>query len=78
MISDIVLNEARGGDSVPVQKRLEVLTSLTVFNVSPTANILAQTLIDAGAVPQNFRSGRHNILLLPLSMNIEYLIILNI
>ncbi len=53
VISDIVRAEIQRGDPAPAQQRLEVVSQLTVLEVLPEANVLAQKLIDAGAVPRN-------------------------
>ena len=53
VISPIVLSEASRGDPEAAQRRLEVLSHLTVLEVLPEADMLTQKLLDAGAVPQN-------------------------
>lgn len=56
-----------------VQHRLGVLAGLTVLNISPEANTLAQNLIDAGAVPENLRPDAQHIAIAAVN-SIEYLI----
>ena len=73
MVSDIVLTEVSEGDAMAVQRRLEVLVGLTVLNISPDANMLAQNLIDAGAIPQNLRPDAQHIAIATVN-SIEYLI----
>ena len=73
VVSDIVLTEVSEGDAVAVQRRLEVLVGLTVLNISPEANMLAQNLIDAGAIPQNLRPDAQHIAIATVN-SIEYLI----
>ena len=53
IISPIVRAEIQQGDVIAAQQRLEVVSQLTVLEVLPEANVLAQKLIDAGAVPRN-------------------------
>ena len=52
VVSDIVLNEASGGDPNAVQQRLGVLSPLTVLEPLSESDTLAQKLLEAGAVPQ--------------------------
>ena len=73
VVSDIVLTEISQGDAMAVQRRLPVLAELTVLNISPEANTLAQNLIDAGAVPQNLRPDAQHIAIATVN-SIEYLI----
>ena len=73
VVSDIVLTEISQGDAMAVQRRLEVLVGLTVLNISPDANMLAQNLIDAGAIPQNLRPDAQHIAIATVN-SIEYLI----
>ena len=73
VISDVVLTEARGGDSVPVQKRLEVLADLTVLDMPIEAVLLVQNLIDAGVVPQDSLPDAEHIAIATVN-NVEYLV----
>ena len=53
VISRIVRDEIRQGDATAAQRRLEVVSSLTILEMLPEAGMLAQRLLDAGAVPGN-------------------------
>ena len=53
VISPVVRAEIQRGDAAAAQQRLEVVSQLTVLEILPEANVLAQKLIDAGAVPPN-------------------------
>ena len=53
VISPVVLTEARRGNPEAAQRRLEVLSHLTVLEILPEADNLTQKLLDAGAVPQD-------------------------
>lgn len=53
VISPVVLTEASQGNPEAAQRRLEVLSHLTVLEVLPEADMLTQKLLYAGAVPQN-------------------------
>ena len=54
VISPIVLTEARQGNPEAAQRRLDVLSHLTVLEVLPAADMLTQKLLDVGVVPQNY------------------------
>ncbi len=73
VISNIVLSEAREGDSVPVQKRLEVLADLTVLEMPIEVVLLVQNLIDAGAVPQDSLPDAEHIAIATVN-NVKYLV----
>lgn len=73
VISNIVLSEAREGDSIPVQKRLEVLDGLSILDMTHEAMILVDNLINAGAVPKQSRPDAQHIAIATLN-RIEYLI----
>ncbi len=53
VISRIVRAEIQRSDAITAQQRLDVISPLTVLEILPEVNILAQKLLDAGAVPQN-------------------------
>ena len=72
VISPIVLAEVSQGNPEAVQRRLEALSHLTVLEILPEADILTQKLLDAGAVPQNFRSDAEHIAIATVH-KIEYL-----
>jgi hypothetical protein len=73
IISNVVVSEVREGDPIAAQRRLEVLANLTVLDMSPAANMLAQNLMDAGAVPQNLGPDAQHIAIATVN-SIEYLI----
>ncbi len=73
VISNIVLSEAREGDSIPVQKRLEVLADLTVLDMPIEAVLLVQNLIDAGAVPPDSLPDAEHIAIATVN-NVEYFV----
>ena len=73
VVSDIVLTEISEGDAMAVQRRLEALVGLTVLDIPPEANALAQNLIDADAVPRNLRPDAQHIAIATVN-SIEYLI----
>ena len=52
-ISQVVLQEASGGDPEAARQRLEVLRAIPVLSLTPAANTLAQELIERGALPKN-------------------------
>ena len=53
VISPIVRDEIRQGDPTAAQQRLAVVSPLIVLEVLPEVDILAQRLLDAGAIPRN-------------------------
>lgn len=53
VISPVVRNEIERGNAVAAQKRLEIISPLTVLEILPEASMLVQKLLDAGAVPLN-------------------------
>lgn len=61
VVSDAVLDEISQGDPTIAQRRLEVLSNITVLEILPEANILAQNLIDAGVFPQRSRPDAQHI-----------------
>ena len=73
MISDIVLTEAREGDPIAAQQRLEVLDGFPVLDMTPEAMILVDNLLNAGAVPKQSRPDAQHIAIATLN-SIEYLI----
>ncbi len=50
-ISDLVLIEASGGDPDAAKRRLEVLDGIAVLKPSPTADELAEALVDRLGLP---------------------------
>ncbi len=73
VISNIVLSEAREGDLIAAQQRLEVLADLTVLGMPTEAVMLVQNLIDAGAVPQYSLPDAEHIAIATVN-NVEYLV----
>ena len=73
VVSDIVLTEISEGDAMAVQRRLEVLVGLTVLDIPPEANALAQNLIDANVIPRNLRPDAQHIAIATVN-SIEYLV----
>ena len=72
VISPIVFAEVSQGNPEAAQRRLEVLSHLTVLEILPEADILTQKLLDAGAVPQNFWSDAEHIAIATVH-KVEYL-----
>lgn len=72
VVSPVVFAEVSQGNPEAVQRRLEVLSHLTVLEVLPEADILTQKLLSVGAVPQNFRSDAEHIAI-ATTHGIEYL-----
>lgn len=50
-ISEVVLEEAAGGNAEAAERRLAVLTGMSVLDVSEDAERLAQKLLTAAALP---------------------------
>lgn len=73
VVSPVVLTEAIQGDANVVQRRRDVLSNLTVLEVLPEADILAQKMLDVGAVPQSSRSDAQHIAI-ATTHGVEYLV----
>ena len=73
IISNIVLSEAREGNIIAAQRRLEVLANLPVLDMSPEAIMLAGKLIDAGTMPQHSRPDAQHIAIATVN-SVEYLV----
>jgi len=52
VISPIVRDEIRQGDPTAAQQRLDVVSSLTMLEVSPDTDMLVEKLLDSDAVPR--------------------------
>jgi predicted nucleic acid-binding protein len=52
-ISALVLEEARGGDTISAEKRREALKGIPILEISDKAEILANALV-AGPIPENY------------------------
>ena len=61
VVSDAVLDEVSQGDPAMAERRLEVLSDITVLETLPEANMLAQNFINAGVFPQRFRPDAQHI-----------------
>ena len=73
VISPVVRTEVSRGDAEAVRQRLEVLSHLTVLEILPEVDILTQKLLNAGAVPENFRSDAQHIAIATIH-GVEYLV----
>ena len=72
VISPIVVAEVSQGNPDAAQRRLEVLSHLTVLEILPEADKLAQKLLDARAVPQSSNPDAQHIAIATVS-GVEYL-----
>ena len=52
-VSQLVIQEASGGDPQAAQERLEAMQAMTLVETSPAALLLAKDLVQAGALPEN-------------------------
>ena len=73
VVSDVVLDEVREGDVIAAQQRLEVLSLLRVLETLPETDLLAQKLLNAGAVPQRSAPDAEHIAIATVH-GIEYLV----
>ena len=73
VISDIVLAEIRRGDATVARQRLEAVSLLRILETFPEADVLAQKLLDAGAVPRNSLTDAQHIAIATVH-SIEYLV----
>ncbi|MCY3550890.1 MAG: type II toxin-antitoxin system VapC family toxin [Candidatus Poribacteria bacterium] len=73
VVSDVVLDEVKEGDVIAAQQRLEVLSLLRVLETSPETDLLAQKLLNAGAVPQRSAPDAEHIAIATVH-SIEYLV----
>lgn len=73
VVSDIVSNEVRLGDTKAAQRRLEVISSLTVLEILPEADVLTHRLLDTGAVPRNSVTDAQHIAIATVH-SVEYLV----
>lgn len=53
-ISALVLAEARGGDPVAAEKRLDALKEIPVLGISEEAENLAVALVEVGPIPESY------------------------
>ncbi len=73
VISSIVRAEIQKGNPTAAQQRLEVVSHLTVLEISPEMDILVQKLIDSSAVPRNSRPDAQHIAI-ATGHSVEYLV----
>lgn len=73
VISPVVRTEVSRGSTEAVRRRLEVLSHLTVLEILPEVDMLTQKLLNAGAVPENFRSDAQHIAIATIH-GVEYLV----
>ena len=73
VVSDIVISEILRGDAGAAQRRFDVVANLTILDLSPEVDKLAQDLIDAGALPHQARSDAQHIACAAVN-NIDYLV----
>lgn len=74
--SQLVLQEASAGDSEAARERLEVLTAVTLLEVTPEALALAQELVGVGAVPPQAAEDALHIAI-AVTNGVEYLLTWN-
>ena len=72
VISSIVRAEIQKGNPTAAQQRLEVVSHLTVLEISPEMDILVQKLLDSGAIPRNSRPDAQHIAI-ATGHSVEYL-----
>ena len=73
VISHIVYNEISKGNATAAQQRLEAVSLLRILDTFPEADILAQKLLDAGAVPRNSLTDAQHIAIATVH-SVEYLV----
>lgn len=73
VISDIVLAEIQRGNAIAAQQRLEIVSTLTVLEILPEADVLTQRLIDTGTVPRSSVSDAQHIAIATVH-GVEYLV----
>ena len=73
VISDIVSNEVRLGDAHAAQRRLEIISALTVLEILPETDVLTYRLLNAGAVPRNSVTDAQHIAIATVH-GVEYLV----
>ena len=73
VISDIVSNEVQLGNANAAQRRLEIISPLTVLEVLPEADVLTYRLLGVGAVPRNSVTDAQHIAIATVH-GVEYLV----
>ncbi len=74
--SQLVVREASAGDAEAARERLEVLTPVTLLEVTPEALTLAQELVSVGAVPTQAAEDALHIAI-AVTNGVEYLLTWN-
>ncbi|MXY99198.1 type II toxin-antitoxin system VapC family toxin [Candidatus Poribacteria bacterium] len=73
VISPIVRAEIQRGDPTAAQQRFEVVSLLRILELFPETDILAQKLLDSGAVPRNSLTDAQHIAIATVH-RVEYLV----
>ena len=73
VISQLVQDEIQRGNITAAQQRLEVVSTLTVLEILPEVDVLAQKLLEAGAVPRNSEPDAQHIAIATVH-SVEYLV----
>ena len=73
VVSRIVHAEIQRGDPIAARQRLEAVSLLRILETFPEVDLLAQKLLDAGAVPRNSLTDAQHIAIATVH-NIEYLV----
>lgn len=74
--SQLVMQEASGGDAEAAQQRLNVLNTMTLLEVTEDALGLAQNLVDVGALPEEATEDALHIAI-AVANGVEYLVTWN-
>lgn len=74
--SQLVVREASAGDAEAARERLELLSSMTLLEVTPEALTLAQELVGVGAVPTQAAEDALHIAI-AVTNGVEYLLTWN-
>ena len=77
MVSEVVRDEAGGGDSEAARARLRELADVGVLNLSAEASALAEELLDAGALPRPASQDAVHIAI-AVTNSIDYLVTWNL
>ena len=73
VISQVVQDEIQQGDATAAQRRLEMVSPLTVLEILPEVDVLVQKLLDTGAVPRNSEPDAQHIAVATVH-GVEYLV----
>lgn len=74
--SELVINETSAGDADAARDRLTALVSVTLLDATEEAAVLAQELIDAGAIPKKAAEDAGHIAI-AVTNGIDYLVTWN-